>query len=223
MRRIGIYGLIGLLVAGGAACGGGKTEEARRTAESAQEAAKEATAAAGDAAAGAEGDVAKGMQEFAKAMEQMQKAPDGTTYEPVNFRQLQEFLPDISGWEKQKPTGESMTAPVKFSQAETSYTQGDARIEVKIVDTAMSRMLTMPYQMFLMTGYQKETDSGYEKAAKVGGNPGWEKWDSESKHAEIGTIVGQRFLVTLEGYETDVKTVQNVLAKMDLTKLAGVK
>ena len=150
-------------------------------------------------AAEAQGDVAKGMQEFAKAMEQMQKAPDGTAYEPVSFRQLQEFLPDISGWEKQKPTGESMTAPVKFSQAETSYTQGDARIEVKIVDTAMSRMLTMPYQMFLMTGYQKETDSGYEKAAKVGGNPGWEKWDSESKHAEIGSIVGQRFLVTLEG------------------------
>ena len=216
MRRVGIYGLVGLLVAGGAACGGGKTEEARQTAE----AAKEATAAAGEAAGS---DAAKGMQEFAKAMEQMQKAPDGTAYEPVSFRQLQEFLPDISGWEKQKPTGESMTAPVKFSQAETSYTQGDARIEVKIVDTAMSRMLTMPYQMFLMTGYQKETDSGYEKAAKVGGNPGWEKWDSESKHAEIGTIVGQRFLVTLEGYETDVRTVQNVLAKMDLTKLAGVK
>ena len=212
MRGLGIYCVIGVLLAGSAACGGGKTEEA-----------KQAAATAKEAAGGAEADVAKGMQEFAKAMEQMQQSPDGKAYEPVSFKQLQGFFPDISGWEKEKPTGESMTAPVKFSQAETAYTQGDARIEVKIVDTAMSKMLTMPYQMFLMAGYQKETDTGYEKAAKVGGNPGWEKWDSEAKRAELGVIVGQRFLVTVEGSDTDVKTVQGVIGKMDLGKLAGLK
>ena len=216
MRGFGIYCAIGVVLAGSAACGGGKTEEAKQAAATAQEAAKEA-------AGSGEADVAKGMQEFAKAMEQMQQSPDGKAYEPVSFKELQGFFPDVSGWEKEKPTGESMTAPVKFSQAETAYTQGDARIEVKIVDTAMSKMLTMPYQMFLMTGYQKETDTGYEKAAKVGGNPGWEKWDSEAKRAELGVIVGQRFLVTAEGSGTDVKTVQGVIGKMDLGKLAGLK
>jgi len=219
MRGIGIYCLIGLLLAGSAACGGGKTEEAKQAAETAQQAAK----AAGETSGGGAGDVAKGMQEFAKAMEQMQQSPDGKAYEPVSFKALQGFFPDISGWEKEKPTGESMTAPVKFSQAETAYTQGDARIEVKIVDTAMSKLMTMPYQMFLATGYSKETDSGYEKAAKVAGNPGWEKWDSEAKRAELGVIVGQRFLVTAEGSDTDVKTVQDVIGKMDLAKLAGLK
>ena len=216
MRGFSIYCVIGVVLAGSAACGGGKTEEAKQAAATAQEAAKEV-------AGGGEADVAKGMQEFTKAMEQMQQSPDGKAYEPVSFKELQGYFPDLSGWEKEKPTGESMTAPVKFSQAETAYTQGDARIEVKIVDTAMSRMLTMPYQMFLMTGYQKETDTGYEKAAKVGGNPGWEKWDSEAKRAELGVIVGQRFLVTAEGSGTDVKTVQGVIGKMDLGKLAGLK
>lgn len=216
MRVIGVYCLTGVLLAASQACGGGKTEEAKPAAATAQEAAKEA-------AGGGEADVAKGMQEFAKAMEQMQQSPDGKAYEPVSFRELQGFFPDVSGWEKEKPTGESMTAPVKFSQAETAYTQGDARIEVKIVDTAMSKMLTLPYQMFMMTGYEKETSSGYEKAAKVGGNPGWEKWDSESKRAELGVIVGQRFVVTADGNGTDVKTVQGVLAKMDLAKLAALK
>jgi hypothetical protein len=216
MRGFSIYCVIGLVLAGGAACGGGKTEEARQAAATAKESAKEA-------AGSGEADVAKGMQEFAKAMEQMQQSPDGKAYEPVSFKELQGYFPDVSGWEKEKPTGESMTAPVKFSQAETAYTQGDARIEVKIVDTAMSKMLTLPYQMFLMAGYQKETDTGYEKAAKVGGNPGWEKWDSEAKRAELGVIVGQRFLVTAEGSGTDVKTVQGVIGKMDLGKLAGLK
>jgi hypothetical protein len=216
MRGFGIYCAIGVVLAGSAACGGGKTEEARQAAATAKESAKEA-------AGSGEADVAKGMQEFAKAMEKMQQSPDGKAYEPVSFKALQGFFPDVSGWEKEKPTGESMTAPVKFSQAETAYTQGDARIEVKIVDTAMSKMLTLPYQMFLMAGYQKETDTGYEKAAKVGGNPGWEKWDSEAKRAELGVIVGQRFLVTADGSGTDVKTVQGVIGKMDLGKLAGLK
>jgi hypothetical protein len=215
MRGFGIYCVVGVVLAGSAACGG-KIEEARQAGSTAQQAAKQA-------AGSGETDVAKGMQEFAKAMEQMQQSPDGKAYEPVSFRELQGFFPDVSGWEKEKPTGESMTAPVKFSQAETAYTQGDARIEVKIVDTAMSKMLTLPYQMFMMTGYEKETSSGYEKAAKVGGNPGWEKWDSESKRAELGVIVGQRFVVTADGNGTDVKTVQGVLGKMDLAKLASLK
>jgi hypothetical protein len=116
-----------------------------------------------------------------------------------------------------------MTAPVKFSQAEVAYTKGDARIEVKIVDTAMSQMLAMPYQMVLATGYSKQTDNGYEKATKVGGNPGWEKWDGESKSAEIGAIVGNRFIVTAEGNGTDVKSVQGVVDKLDFGTLAGLK
>ena len=36
-------------------------------------------------------------------------------------------------------------------------------------------------------------------------------------------IVGQRFLVTAEGSGTDIKTVQDVIGKMDLGKLAGLK
>jgi len=31
-------------------------------------------------------------------------------YEPVSFKELQRFLPDISGWEKETPQGETMTA-----------------------------------------------------------------------------------------------------------------
>jgi hypothetical protein len=211
MQRFGIYCLIGLLLAGGAACGGGKTEEAKQAAEAAK------------TAAGAEGDVAKGVQEFAKAMQDLQTSPDGTAYEPVSFTALQAFLPEAGGWEMEKPRGESMTAPVKFSQAETAYTQGDSRIEVKIVDTAMSKMLSMPYQMFLATGYSSQTDNGYEKATKVAGYPGWEKWDGESKHAEIGAIVAQRYIVTVDGSGTDVKTVQQLLAKIDLSRLAALK
>jgi hypothetical protein len=208
MRALGTLCLIGVIVVS-AACG--KSAQQKQ----AEEAAKQAGSAAQEAA--------KGMEQFAKSMEQLQKSSDGKDYQPVALEALQPFFPDYAGWEKEKPKGESMTSPVKFSQASTSYTKDDGRIEVKIVDTAMSQMLTMPYQMFMMTGYSKKTDNGYEKAARIAGNPGWEKWDSEAKSAEIGTIVGNRFIVSVEGTNTDVKSVQGLVDKMDLAKLAGVK
>jgi hypothetical protein len=222
MRLLGICCLAGVLAIGTVACGGGKTDEAKQAAKEAQPVAKEAQEAAKDAGGGA-GDVAKGMQEFAKSMEALQKSPDGKAYEPVSFRALLDFLPAVSGWERAEPEGESMTSPVRFSQASASYTKGDASVEVKIVDTAMSRMMTLPYQMFMMSGYSKESTKGYEKAAKIQGQPGWEKWDSESKHAELGVIVGQRFIVTVEGSETDMKAVQDVAGKIDMAKLAALK
>jgi hypothetical protein len=210
MRASGIYCLIAMFAVAGAACGG-KKEEAKPAEQAAQQAASTPQ------------DLAKGMKQFGNAMQQLQKGPNGENVEPVDFTALQALLPDVSGWEKEKPKGESMTAPVKFSQAETAYTKDEARIEVKIVDTAMSQMLTMPYQMFLMTGYSTKTDTGYEKATKVAGQPGWEKWDSEAKRAEVGLIVGKRFMVNVEGSNTDVKTVQDVISKIDLSKLASLK
>ena len=211
MRAFGIYCLIAMFAVAGAACGG-KKEEPKPAAQEAAPKADNATP-----------DLAKSMEQFGNAMQQMQKGPSGENIQPVEFEALLALLPDVSGWEKETPKGESMTVPVKFSQAETAYTKDEARIEVKIVDTAMAQMLTMPYQMFLMTGYSTRTSAGYEKATKVAGQPGWEKWDSEAKRAEVGLIVGQRFLVTVDGSNTDVKTVQDLIGKIDMGKLAALK
>jgi len=210
MRAFGIYCLIAVFAVAGSACGG-KKEEAKQAQQAAQ--------AAGNAGQ----DLAKSMEQLGNAMQQIQKGPNGEALQPVDFKALQGIFPAVSGWEREEPKGESMTSPVKFSQAETAYSKGEARIEVKIVDTAMSQMLTLPYQMFLAAGYSKQTSTGYEKATKVAGQPGWERWDSEAKRAEVGLIVGQRFLVTVDGTNTDTKTVQDLVGKMDLGKLAGLK
>jgi len=242
MRKFGTVCVLAVMALSLTACGNSKEEEARKAAEEAQKAAAEAqkaaaaaatagaAAGAAGAAAGAAGaaagaaEFAKGMEQLGQAMAGLNQSADGQTYTPVSFRELQTVLPDLSGWEKGKARGEMMTAPVKFSQTEVAYTKGNARIEVKIVDTAMSALLTMPYNMFMATGYMKETDTGYEKATVYGGNPGWIKWDSESKRAEVGMVVGRRFLVTIDGNDVpDVKAVEDVIAKMDLGKLAGLK
>jgi hypothetical protein len=214
MRAFAVCCLIGVMAAAGSACGGKKDE-----AKQAEQAVEQAAPKSGNPAQ----EMAKGMEQFGNAMQQLQKGPNGENVEPVDFKALQALLPAYAGWEREEPKGESMTAPFKYSQAETAYTKDEARIELKVVDTAMAQMMTFPYQMFLATGYNKQTSNGYEKATKVAGQPGWEKWDSESKHAEVGLIVNQRFLVTVDGNNTDVKTVQDLVGKVDMGKLAGMK
>lgn len=226
MRQVGVLGLV-LAVALTTGCGESEEQKAaEKAAEETKEAAealKKAAEQTGTAAA------AQGMQAAAKALEGFAGAlsgtgPDGKPVEPVSFQSLQTTLPEVSGWQREPPTGERMTSPVPFSQAEASYSMGDAQVEVKIIDSAFSQMLVAPWAMFLTTGYEKQTSSGYEKSVNVGGHPGFERWNSQSKDGELNLVVSKRFLVTIEGNNiADTKVLQEFAAKIDSAKLANLK
>lgn len=229
MRLSGILGLV-LAVALTTACGKSDeqiaaekaAEETREAAEALKKAAEQTgTAAANEGMAAA----AKALEGFAGALAgATPTGPDGKPVEPVSFQNLQTALPDVAGWERAQPTGERMTSPVPFSQAEVSYSMGEARVQVKVVDSAFSQMLIAPWSMFLATGYEKQTSSGYEKSTNVGGNPGFERWNSQNKDGELNLVVAKRFLVTVEGDNiNDTKVLQEFASKIDANKLASLK
>ena len=63
-----------------------------------------------------------------------------------------------------------------------------------------------------------------KKASSFGGNPGFEKWDKASKDGQIVMVVGNRFLVTLDGDDIDdTKILQEFAGKIDTSKLASLK
>ncbi len=207
-----------LAVVGGVAmgCGGGNEEQKQRAQQQAEQTAQTATQAAQQAA--------KGLEQMAKGLEGLAAGGDVKQVDPVSFRDLISLLPEIEGWEKQKPTGERMTSPVAFSQAEGQYTKGDASIDVKIIDSGFSQLLLAPYAMMLAAGYERESSEGYEKSTTVNGQPGWEKWNSDSRDGEVNALVGKRFLVTIEGNGIDdVKVLHEAANKVDMGKLASLK
>jgi hypothetical protein len=227
MRRLRMVGVIGLTLALSVACGKSEEEKAaERAAEETREAA-EALKKAAESAGGAA--TAQGLQEFAKAMEGVAGAmggttPDGKTVEPVGFQELQAALPQMSGWERGAPMGERMTAPVPFSEAETSYTRGEANVTVKIVDSAFSQMLIAPWAMFLTAGYERQSGDGYEKSVNLSGNPGFERWNTASKNGELNLVVAKRFLVTVEGDNIDdTKILHDFASSVDTAALATLK
>lgn len=228
MRRFWMVGAAAVLAAS-VACG---KSDAQKQAEQAAAEAQKAAESASKAAEQAGGDVAQGAQDFAKAMEGMagalagaaKAANGGKTVEPVSFRDLQTALPTVSGWTMEKPKGERMTSPVAFSQTEVGYASGDQHVDVKIVDSGFQQMLLAPWSMFLAAGYEKETDSGYEKSIKLGDNPGFEKWNTDSKDGELNFVVSQRFLVSVEGRDlSDPKVLRDFASAVDASKLAALK
>lgn len=208
-----------------AACG--KSAEQQRQEEAAkqlQEAAKKMEAAGNEAQKAAE----KGAEGMAAGMEALAKglgaaagvANGGKVVDPLPFRDLQTTFADLSGWEKMKPTGESMTAPFKISTAGVRYKKGDAEIRVKITDSAYNALMLVPFSWVSNMGYEKETETGYEKAVKVAGFPGLEKWNTESKNGELTLVASKRYIVELEGDDIgDPKVLHQLAESMALGKL----
>jgi hypothetical protein len=223
MQRVA---LMTLAIAVGAAAGCHSSEQ-----KQAEEAAKQATKAIEQAAKSGEAgaaQAAKGLEQMAKGLEAMAGGPVGNDNQkpvnPVSFRDLQTLFPNLDGWEKAKPTGERMTAPLAFSQAEVHYKKDDSRLQVKIVDSGFNQILFTPFAMFMQAGYEKETQSGYEKSTTVGGQPGWEKWNTEGKDGEVNAFVGKRFILTVEGRNIDdIKVLHDIIGKIDLPRLAAMK
>jgi hypothetical protein len=217
------------------ACGGSNTdkavEQAKADAQKAQsDAQKQGEKAAQQAQQGAQQvadsakDMAKGFEALGKSLGALAGDPNQKPVDPVSFKELQTIFPDYPGWEREKPTGERMTSPFPYSQAEVRYTKGEARIHGKVMDSGFNQLLIAPFQMFLAAGYEKETSSGYEKSTKIGEFPGWEKWNSDGKEGEINAIVGKRFVVTFEGDNIpDTKVLYDLVSKADLQKLAAMK
>lgn len=213
MRKLGVLLVVLMFAFTFTACGG-KQEEATKAADQAAEQAKDTP-----------GDAAAGMKQMADAFKEMADASENMKeVEPVSFRDLQTVLPDFSGWEKGSPTGEKMSAPIAMSKTEVSYSKDEMTINASVIDTGYRQMFFLPYMMMMATGYEKESGTGYEKGTTVAGNPGFEKWDSESKDGELAVVVNKRFFVQLEGRGLEnTQVLHDLMGKIDLGKLAGMK
>jgi len=216
MRVVAYLAVVAALVVGGMACGGAKPAQEATQAQATQQAQKDAAPGLGEMARGFEA-----MARSAKEMEELSKRPP---VEPVSFKVLAPFFPDLAGWEKGAPEGEKMSAPVAISNSQVDYTKDEARITAKITDSGNSTMFLAPFMVFLTAGYEKETSNGFEKSAKVGDQPGWERWDGESKTGELNIFVNKRFLVELNGSGIENNQVLHELArKIDLRKLGDLQ
>ena len=207
MTRVFTIGLLAATLVTTTGCG--KSEEEKQ-AEDTAKAVQQGAASMADGAAA-----------VAKGLEQMAQATGGTgKVEVLPFESLGAALPEVSGWQRGEVTGSSTSFPFPMSQTEATYENGEARIEVEIIDTALNQMLFAPFAMYLAGNYSERTSDGYRKGTSIKGQPGFEEVNTSDKTAEITLVVGKRFIVHARGRDVAVEPVRAVLDRMDFGKLA---
>jgi X-X-X-Leu-X-X-Gly heptad repeat protein len=205
------------------ACGSSQQQQAEEAAKKMEQGAQQMQKAAEQMAKDAQGSsaqMAAGLQQMAQGFQQMAQG----TAKPVDFEQLKSALPEVNGWTRTNPRGEQTNMPVAISRAEARYTKDNSRVELEIVDTALSQLLLAPVSMFLGSGYSERSDDGFKRSAKVGGQPGFEEWNSDDKRGEVTAVVANRFIVKGTGHQVEnLDTVRSVVEAVDLGKLGSLK
>lgn len=142
--------------------------------------------------------------------------------EPVNFRTLQELLPEkAAGFERTKLGGETSGAlGIKFSRAEGKYKNAEGKnLQLDILDTGGLGMSTMSMAAWAMVDVDKEDDNGYERTGTFNGYKSYEKFRKNGSNSELGVLVEKRFVVTTSCRGCDMETMRSVIQSLDLGKL----
>src|SRR4029450_6387108 len=68
-----------------------------------------------------------------------------------------------------------------------------------------------------------ETSEGYSKSVTIDGNPGFETYEKDSKHAALWVMIANRYFLQIELQNEDSKELQEWVKRVDLKKLAIIK
>jgi Yip1 domain len=144
---------------------------------------------------------------------------------PVDFHQLEGLLPtSLAGMTRQHASGAANQAlgVQKTSATATYQGAGNARAEVEISDaTGVSGLMDMADSMNV--SQTTESDSGFEKDVSLQGRKVHEKYDRNSHHAELSTLVAHRFAVDVSGDNVTIEDLEGALSSLDLKSLDAMK
>jgi hypothetical protein len=145
----------------------------------------------------------------------------------VDYQKLLPILPDApQGWSADKPEGSTEDAGgFKITNVHRDYRKGEGEnlptAAISILDSAAN-----PDYVSATTAAwnnTSETSEGYSKSVTIDGNPGFEAFEKEGKHATLWIMVAKRYFLQIELQNQDPKELQEWVKRVDLKKLAVIK
>jgi hypothetical protein len=145
----------------------------------------------------------------------------------VDYPKLLPILPEApTGWAADKPEGStSDVGGFKITNVHRDYHKGEGNdaplVSISILDSAAN-----PDYVTATTATWKtnsESLEGYSKSVTIDGNPGFEAYEREQKHASLWVMIANRYFVQVEVQNLDPKELQEWVKKVDLKKLGEIK
>jgi hypothetical protein len=145
----------------------------------------------------------------------------------VDYQKLLPILPDPpQGWVADKPEGSTEdVGGFRITNVHRDYHKGEGD-KVPTAAISILDLVANPDHVSAITAAwnnNSETSEGYSKSVTVDGNPGFEAYEKEGKHATLWVMIANRYSLQIELQQQDPKELQEWVKRVDLKKLADIK
>lgn len=164
-------------------------------------------------------DLGDAIQQAQQVIQENSQLQEG---EPLNFRKLQEILPEkLSGLKRTSSSGQTNGAMgFKISQAEGKYeTSSGETLKIEVFDTGGLKMGIMSMAAWATLEMDKEDDRGYERTSMLNGYKAFEKFTKRNQKSEISLLVDERFVIKASGQPFEMEKLKAVVKDLPLRKL----
>src|SRR5213080_836964 len=145
----------------------------------------------------------------------------------VDYQKLLPVLPEpLSGWTADKPEGSTEdVGGFRITNVHRDYHKGEGDKAPTAAISILDSVANPDYVNATTAAWNNnsETTEGYGKSVTIDGNPGFEAFEKESKHATLWVMIANRYFVQIELQDQDPKELQEWVKHVDLKKLAAIK
>jgi hypothetical protein len=140
--------------------------------------------------------------------------------------QIKTFLPDeLDGLKRTQQAVERNGAMgMQVSRATATYSDGANRtLQLEIVDGGSLKGVVGFASSWAGVEQESQTDSGYDKTYKSGGQLVHEQWNKLTRSGEYSTFVADRFSVKVSGPASDINDLKRAAANINISGLEALK
>jgi hypothetical protein len=145
----------------------------------------------------------------------------------IDYQKLLPILPDPpQGWVADKAEGSTEdVGGFRITNVHRDYHKGESDKGPTAAISILDSVANPDYVNATTAAWNNnsETDEGYGKSVTIDGNPGFEAFEKEAKHATLWVMIANRYFVQIELQNQDPKALQEWVKRVDLKRLAEIK
>jgi hypothetical protein len=145
----------------------------------------------------------------------------------VDYQKLLPILPAApSGWTADKPDGSTEdVGGFRITNVHRDYHKGEGSKAPSAAISILDSVANPDYVSATTAAWNNnaETSEGYSKSVTIDGNPGFEAFENEGKHATLWVMIANRYFLQIELQNQDPKELQEWVKRVDLKKLAAIQ
>ncbi len=145
----------------------------------------------------------------------------------IDYQKLLPILPDApQGWTADKPEGSTEdVGGFRITNVHRDYRKGEGNDAPSAAISILDSVANPDYVSATTAAWNNnsETSEGYSKSVTIDGNPGFEAFEKEDKHATLWVMIANRYFLQIELQNQDPKELQEWAKRIDLKKLAAIK